>query len=133
MRRLLLLLVLLIPLKLFAPTMECMTIIVSDKPINYYDIIADAVYKVESNCDSLAYNPVEDAVGGFQIRPIRVKDYNTRTGNNYKLKDFYSLTLSRTCFMYYAKLNNDTETIVKRWNGSGKKTITYWNKVKQYL
>jgi hypothetical protein len=121
-----------LPVELFAPNETCLYI--EKAPIiNFYEIIADAVYKVESNCDSLAYNKKEKAVGGFQIRQIRVNDYNKRTGSNYKPEDFYSLQLSRECFLYYAHINKDAELIAKRWNGSGKKTIIYWNKVKKYL
>jgi hypothetical protein len=31
---------------------------------------------VETKGDTLAYNPYEEATGIFQIRPIRLKDYN---------------------------------------------------------
>ncbi len=44
---------------------------------------------VETKLDTLAYNREERAVGYFQIRPIRLRDYIERTGSKYKLKEMY--------------------------------------------
>ena len=132
MKLLLQLLLIFISVELFAPNLNDF-IVVKDEPISYYEILADAVVMVESRGNPLAYNPDEGAVGAFQIRQIRVDDYNKKTNNNYKVEDFYDLELSRECFLYYARINKEPELIAKRWNGSGPKTIEYWRKVKKYL
>jgi hypothetical protein len=103
--------------------------------INPIENLIYAIGMVEGRCDTLAYNPVEDAVGYFQIRPIRLRDYNRRTGKNYKLKDMYDFETAKEVFMYYADKigEDDLERIAKNWNGSGPMTKIYWNKVKVYL
>jgi hypothetical protein len=90
---------------------------------------------VEGNCDTLAYNPAEKAVGYFQIRPIRLIDYNKRTGHKYRLKDMYDYKTSKEVFLFYADQigYQDPQKIARSWNGSGWKTEIYWKKVKVYL
>jgi hypothetical protein len=105
------------------------------EPIDAYSKLIKAVIQVESMGDTLAYNNIEEAIGAFQIRPIRLMDYNQRTGNNYKLADCYNLRISKEIFMYYARRSAlpDYELIARRWNGSGKATTDYWEKVKSKL
>ena len=67
----------------------------------------------------------------FQVRPIRLKDYNQRTGKSYTMKDMYDYDKALEVFMYYC--TEDIEQTAKNWNGSGKKTIDYWLKVKKEL
>jgi len=100
-----------------------------------YDKIVQAVVQVESRGNILAYNLREEATGAFQIRPIRLLDYNRRTGKNYKLEDCYNYEISREIFLFYAKRigNENVELIARKWNGSGKATEVYWGKVKLYL
>lgn len=90
---------------------------------------------VEGKCDTLAYNPIEEAVGYFQIRPIRLEDYNKRTESNYTMKDMFNYEISEKIFLYYAgKIGPyNFEQIARNWNGSGHRTINYWNRIKQYL
>lgn len=94
-----------------------------------------AIGYVECKFDTLAYNPEEQATGYFQIRPIRIDDFNKRTGSDYKLSDMYDYDKAEIVFLYYASKIGpyDLEKIAKSWNGSGYKTIKYWNKVKQNL
>jgi len=103
--------------------------------VNVYDKLIKAVVRVESWGDTLAFNPAEEALGAFQIRPIRLKDYNQRTGNNYKIEECYNYEFSKEIFLYYAMLtlHTDYETIARNWNGSGKATLDYWKKVKSHL
>lgn len=91
-----------------------------------------AVVQVESAGDTLAYNPSEEAAGAFQIRPVRLLDYFQRTGINYKIEDCYNYDISKEIFLYYARQTGyrDYERIARNWNGSGKSTIDYWDKVK---
>jgi len=117
-----------------APDRKVAFISVSEH-VNAYDRLIKAVVQVESAGDTLAYNPSEEAVGAFQIRPIRLHDYNRRTGNNYKIADCYNFEISKEIFLYYAKQTGypDYETIARKWNGSGKATLVYWEKVKSNL
>lgn len=104
------------------------------QPINIYERLMMAVLLVESSGDTLAFNAFEEAYGPFQIRPIRLKDYNIRTGKNYVMQDCFKVDVSTEIFLYYARnLGPDYERIAKRWNGSGVKTIEYWEKVKANL
>jgi hypothetical protein len=123
-----------VTLKALAPSRESIIIAVSE-PINPYKRLIYAIGMVETKLDTLAYNPVEQAVGYFQIRPVRLEDYNRRTGKNYKLKDMYNYSISEKIFLYYAHQlgPNNFEKISRRWNGSGPKTYLYWNRVKKYL
>jgi len=103
--------------------------------IKPYERIKQAVGMVESSNGLFLYNHIEEATGYFQIRPIRLYDYNKRTGSNYKLKDLYDYEVSEKIFMYYAEKigYQNYEKIAKDWNGSGPKTINYWKLVKSHL
>ena len=120
--------------KLFAPAYEAM-VIVSSAPVEPFSKLIHAIGMVETQLDTLAYNPVEEAVGYFQIRPIRLLDYNIRTGNNYSRHDLFDYGISEKIFMYYATEIGpyDYERIARTWNGSGKNTGLYWNQVRKYL
>lgn len=109
--------------------------IVAAEPVDPFEILVNAIVQVESLGDPLAYNPEEEAVGAFQIRPVRVLDYNQRTGQNIKIENCYSYEVSKEIFLYYAKLAGypHYETIARNWNGSGEATTDYWNRVKVYL
>jgi hypothetical protein len=121
-------------LRVLAPSRITLTIPVP-APIEAYRTLINAIGKVETNFDTLAYNPAEKAVGFFQIRPIRLKDYNKRTGNNYEMKDLYNYAVSEKIFLYYASEIGpyNFEKIAKRWNGSGPKTFYYWKRVKKEI
>lgn len=125
----------LLTLTTLAPEVRVDLIILTSDPIEPYDRIIKAVIRVESLGDTLAYNQIEEAAGAFQIRPIRLLDFNQRTNKNYKLKDRYNYRISKEIFLYYAKQIgfSDYETIAKNWNGSGKATLEYWKKVKVHL
>jgi len=94
-----------------------------------------AIGMVETQYDTLAYNPLEEAVGYFQIRPIRLEDYNARTGNAYSMNDLLNYKISEKIFLYYASEFGpyNFERIAKTWNGSGKSTILYWDQVRKFL
>ena len=117
-----------------APGLKVVFIFASDA-IDPYGRLIEAVIQVESLGDTLAYNLTEEAFGAFQIRPIRLQDYNQRTGKNYKMEDCYNFHISKEIFLYYAKQIGypDYETIARNWNGSGKTTLDYWEKVKSNL
>lgn len=121
-------------LKVFAPTSESM-VVVKPFPIEPYKDLIRAIGMVETQYDTLAYNPLEEAVGYFQIRPIRLIDYNSRTGNTYSRNDLFNYKISEKIFLYYATEIGpyNIERIAKTWNGSGKNTILYWDQVKRFL
>jgi hypothetical protein len=101
MKLMLTILLLTITFEVFAPTDTRLTIaegvrIDPFKPVKY------AVGMVESELDTLAYNPIERATGYFQITPIRLRDYNERTKSNFVLSDMFDYAKAETVFMYYA-------------------------------
>jgi hypothetical protein len=121
-------------LKVFAPTRE-FVIIHSTSPASPFKSLIHAIGMVESQFDTLAYNPLEQASGYFQIRPIRLIDYNNRTGSTYTTQDLFTYSISEKIFLYYAALIGpyDFERIARMWNGSGASTALYWEQVKKYL
>jgi hypothetical protein len=121
-------------IRVSAPNVRSLPII-KQPPVEPYRKLAFAVGMVETEGDTLAYNPLEEAVGVFQIRPIRLIDYNKRTGNNYSRSDMFNYETSEKIFIYFADQIGPykLEMIAKRWNGSGKQTINYWNRIKRYL
>jgi hypothetical protein len=90
---------------------------------------------IETKGDDMAYNPLEAAAGIFQIRPIRLIDYNKRTGSNYTRKDLFTYEISEKIFLYYADQVGpyNLEQIARKWNGSGHLTTNYWDRIKRYL
>lgn len=116
------------------------------KPIIYYsngmyEPLMEAIYTYESTRNPLAYNKMENACGGFQIRPKRIEHYNNLNGTNYTVEDCYDLQISRKVFLYFTNHNargqhipnKSWEQAAKDWNGSGKMTIAYWEEVKKRI
>lgn len=121
-------------LRVFAPTREFL-IIHSISPATPFKTLIHAIGMVETQYDTLAYNPLEQAAGYFQIRPIRLLDYNIRTGSNYIMQDLFNYSISEKIFLYYAAAIGpyDFERIARMWNGSGASTLSYWEQVKKFL
>jgi hypothetical protein len=117
--------------KLLAPC-EKVLYIEQKESINYYDPLIRALTWVESKHGKYIWNAEEQAVGHFQIRPIRVSDYNKRTNSNYKLEDFYDYELSRKMFLYYAS-GKSYEKAARNWNGKWSLTKEYWKKIQKIL
>jgi hypothetical protein len=134
MKSSLLIFFLLITIKVAAPDLNVIYIVKAE-PVDVYDKLIKAVIQVECAGNGRAFNYIEQATGPLQIRPIRLLDYNRRTGKNYKLEDCYNLQVSKEIFLYYATRRGypHFEKIARSWNGSGKKTLDYWKKVKVYL
>jgi len=103
------------------------------KVINPYECLFKAICEYESRNDSNAYNEKENAVGITQIRPIRILDYNIRTGKNYQLEEMYDVSKSREIFMYYAQKLENPELIIRKWNGSGEKTYEYLKEIQKII
>lgn len=134
LRFILLVCFLLSAMKATAPGLSVDYILVSE-PVNPYERLISAIVMVESLGDTLAINLSEKAYGAFQIRPIRLLDYNKRTGKNYTNKDCLNFKISKKIFLYYAENMSfpDYQSIARKWNGSGKMTLVYWEKIKKYL
>lgn len=118
----------------FAPDSKSFDVLL-EKPVNPFLDLIHAIGMVETKFDTLAYNPLEEATGYFQIRPIRLADYNKKTSSDYKLQDMYNYNIAEKIFLYYASMRSpyDLETIARRWNGSGEMTTEYWKKVRAQL
>ena len=125
---------LLITFKVFAPASASL-ILVRTSPAEPFQSLIHAIGMVETQYDTLAFNPLEEAVGYFQIRPIRLMDYNARTGSTYTMNDLFNYKISEKIFIYYATELGpyNFERIAKTWNGSGNSTIQYWEQVKRFL
>jgi hypothetical protein len=110
-------------------------IIFHSQPVEPFKKLILATGLVESKGDTLAYNPIEEAVGYFQIRPIRLQDYNNRTGSKYKMTDMFDYYISEKIYLYYAGKESpyDLEKIARNWNGSGSMTDSYWKSIKKLL
>lgn len=121
-------------IRVTAPNQKTL-LIPESSPIEPYKQLIYAVGMVEGMGDTTAYNELEMAAGYFQIRPIRLEDYNNRTGSQYTLNDMFDYEISEKVFLYFAAQIGpyNIEKIAKNWNGSGAKTIEYWQRIKEYL
>lgn len=130
----LLMLLLLSAFRLAAPEQRSFYI-AEPMPVEPFASLMFAIAMVETAGDVNAYNPVEQAAGIFQIRPVRVTDYNIRTGSSYELADMFDYKISKEVFLYYASRTGpyNFEQIARNWNGSGPGTVIYWERVKRYL
>ncbi len=119
---------------LFAPATNTLVLIDSE-PTGIYEAIITAVIQVESGGDSLALNTSEQSCGLFQIRPIRIADYNNRTGSHYMTWDAFDPEISEKIFRFYASQIGpyNTETLIKSWNGKGEMAERYLLKVKDQI
>ena len=110
-------------------------IIFETPPVEPFKKLVYAIGFVETMNDTMAYNPFEQAAGIFQIRPIRLKEYNIQTGMKYRMEDLFRYEISEKIFLYFADQVGpyNLEQIARSWNGSGKMTTFYWNRIKQYI
>lgn len=124
----------LIPLAGLSPANETLYI-QKATPIQPLEHIWLAVCMVESSGNPLAYNSSEKAVGIAQIRQIRITDFNKQTGKSYQLKEMYDPKKSKEVFMFFAlKIGEEnTDIVIRKWNGSGRKTYEYLAKVKKQI
>jgi hypothetical protein len=121
----------------FRASSPCMNslIIFESSPVEPYKKLVYAIGFVETMNDTMAYNPFEQAAGIFQIRPIRLKEYNNQTGMTYTMEDLFKYEISERILLYFADQVGpyNFEQIARKWNGSGRMTTFYWNRIKQYL
>lgn len=117
-----------------APKRDFFTIIDRD-PINPFESLMLAIGMVETMGNTMAYNEFEGAAGIFQIRQVKVDEFNRQTKNNYQLSDMFDYENSRKVFLHFASQIGpyNFEKIAKAWNGSGPMTEFYWKRIKSYL
>ena len=97
-----------------------------------YEKFVKALTWIESRHNPFAVGVNQDH-GLFQITPIRLKDYNQRTGSKYSLADCFDVNISRKIFDYYSA-GLPFEVAARRWNGGPagcrmKSTIHYWDRI----
>jgi hypothetical protein len=121
-------------IRVFAPDSNTITVI-KEPAFQPYSKLLYATAMVETMGNSLAYNEFENAVGIYQIRQVRIDDYNRRTGSNHSLTEMFDPLLSKKIFLYYASRYepHELEKIAKAWNGSGPMTELYWKRIREYL
>lgn len=130
MKKLIIIFFLLLSCDLYAPGRHEF-VILRTEPIQPYEALWRAVCMVESSGNPYAINESEQAHGIAQIRQIRLDDYAQRTGVVYTLEDCFDKKIAKSIFSFYC--SGSLEEIAKSWNGSGRLTEKYWQKVQQYL
>lgn len=121
-------------LRVVAP--EDNALLISESPcIRPFSDLLYATAMVETMGNTLAYNEFENAVGIYQIRQVRIDEYNRRTGRDYTLADMFDPELSAKVYLYFASQAGpyNLERIARAWNGSGPMTELYWKRIKEYL
>jgi hypothetical protein len=121
-------------LRVVAPEVNSL-IILESHGIHPFSDLMYATAMVETMGNTLAYNEFENAVGIYQIRQVRIDEYNRRTRSNYALADMFDPELSAKVYLYFASLAGpyNLERIARAWNGSGPMTELYWKRIKEYL
>ena len=107
----------------------------------WYGPLIDALYIHEASQNPFAINTKEEAHGGLQIRPNRLKHYNDLNGTNYTLEDCFDFEISKKIFLYFTNHDGSGRRIpektweqaAKDWNGSGPMTVIYWENVKKLI
>jgi hypothetical protein len=134
MKVILIIFLLLVSIKVLAPSSPCL-VIFDSQGIDPFRKLRYAIGMVETKLDTLAINRQERAYGYYQVRQVRLNDYYKRTGIRYSLKDMLDYDKAEKVFMYYATQIGpyDPSRIARNWNGSGPKTWVYWKKVKKVL
>lgn len=136
MKKLITIILLIIPAALFAPVIK--TEYLADTfGINPYKDLLEAMEVVESKRNPLALNYEKGgySVGILQIRQAKLEDFNRGTGKNYSLEDCFDPEISREIFYWHCTRYGPTnlQAIARAWNGSGEATKEYWNNVKNIL
>jgi hypothetical protein len=124
--------ILLMTFELLAPESKT-AVIIEGEAVMPYEAIITAIVKVESNGNTFAYNAKEGATGAFQIRQIRLDEYNRLSGENLKLTDCYNYEISKRIFLYYSCQfrYDDYKAIAWDWNKS--RTNKYFLKVQKAM
>ena len=117
-----------ISLKLSAPNVNYGVIVQSEGLTDPFVVLWDYVSWVETRHQDII-SKTEPAYGRGQITKAKLREFNIEKGKYYTLKDCLKEPIAREVFLWHCKKYSTLEFAAKRWNGSGKATITYWNKV----
>lgn len=117
-----------------APEYRC-GYIAGTEPVRPYEKVFKAMAQVESTNNPFAYNANEGSCGLWQIRRIRLDDYYRLTGIRYYPADMFDVSKSEEVINYYAFRFGAyrIDEFIKKWNGSGRETVKYLEKVQEYL
>jgi hypothetical protein len=132
MKKLIFVILLIIPFQLSAPPNRCL-VIAKEEGINPYLKIWEAVKVIESGNNNYAINFKEGAYGAGQIRKIKLDWYFQRTGIKHELRDCFDAEVSKSIFMYHMMQYDDENKAIMRWNGKGIKAEKYLKRVKAQL
>jgi hypothetical protein len=130
----LIILFLVLSVRCYAPEVNAGYIVAPEK-IEPYKSVLKAMAFVESSGNPFAYNDKEGAVGLYQIRQIRIDDYQRITGIHYNLSEMFEVAKAEKVINFYCNLYGvyRIDEFIKAWNGSGPKTIKYLALVKSHL
>lgn len=92
-----------------------------------FEAILKAVVEVESKNGIYLFNPKENAVGYFGIRPIKLKDYCEKTGKRITLEQCYDYEMGKEIFLFYASQfsPDNIKGICINWNGRSRHNKYY--------
>ena len=133
MKLLTILILSLLSFEVFAPGNNFVPVL-TPEPSNPYLPILNACYAIESSNGVMLLNAKEDAAGPLGIRPIKIADYNRRTGKRITLNDRYNYEISKTIFLYYVSQCDyrDIKGMAIAWNGKSKEN-KYYSKIMKIL
>ena len=114
----------------------------TEKQIESWNRVINAIIKVESGGNPKAHNKVGDCCGILQITPILVKECNNilknkKSNKRYTLQDRYDVRKSKEMFVIIQEHYNpehNVEKAIKCWNSGFRKnyksySIGYYKKV----
>lgn len=135
MKKTLVILLIWIPVCLFAPAESRLTIVQTES-IQPYVEAWEAVSYVESRFNPFAVNLLDPNGGSWgivQIGQLKLDEYNEEHNTHYGLQDCFDVPFSKKVFMNHMMKYNDIETAIRAWNGSGPKTDDYWKLILERL
>jgi hypothetical protein len=114
-----------------APPVDTMYIPAGEK-ISPYAPVLRAMARVESSNNPFAYNAKEMAVGLWQIRDIRLRDYYRLTGVRYYPCEMFDVAKATDVIMFYFKRFGPyrIDDAILSWNCNSKE---YLKRVKSVL
>ena len=135
MRTITIILLLFLSLRAFAPSAKSLWI-ERIEPIRPYERMLKAIAKIESQNGNKNYlfDPSDSSCGDFHIRPIRLRDYNQRTGNRFKMADVYNYDIAKRIVLYYISQCDyrDVKAMSIAHNGVSKRNL-YYQKIQKTL
>jgi hypothetical protein len=137
MKLFLVLLLLLISSRIFAPANNSLIIPVPEKINRWLDLWL-ATCTIESENNPGMINIVEGAYGIVQIRQCKLDDYNKATSKSYNLSAVANESISLEVFLHHCSSCNSPEEAARTWNGGPRgmekpQTKAYWDRIRRVL